>query len=230
MFLYYTGSVDINPKEVVSVGLRGDICCHQTLQINREEAEMVVRLLDAEFGPGSGINRDEIYNPGVCRLWFTVEPLSPTGVFCPKIWINPCDPRAKNRKIRNIIRTVFQPQTVWNYLELPDLATINKLVNAMEPESGWCVVVMDDRMLVKSKIGRIKYELFEIVESEKGWLTQNPLWSMLLVISKEARRWRAMAEPSDHSLHLIKIANALERLNRFLPHLIVFAGGKVEFD
>jgi hypothetical protein len=198
------------------MGLRGDVCRQKTLPINLQEAETVARLLDVEFGPGSRIDCNEIYNPEIRPLWFA---LNPAAIFRPTGWADHFNSRSQNRKIRNIIRVIKQPQAVWDCTGLPNIPKLSELLVAMEPETGWCVVDGDDPIISIPKEDSHNV----IIRISLDW-DKPSTWSE--VLTKEASVWQ---EPVNDCGYNFEISDAIVRLNRFLPHLIVLAGGKVEF-
>ena len=188
--------------------MHNDVVRRKSVEINREQAEQVVRLMSLALGRPYRLEFERI-NAHICGCYHTmpiaVEPMSSVGTFNPMSWkLSGYPPRrAEHTKTHNIVRAVFQPQLSWICTYLPDWGKLADLVGAMEPGT-WAV-------------GENDY-----VKCIQYWPEGQYLPTDAFLFTKDAHlSSRSISSKID------KIP-ACERLNRFLPWLIRLAGGKVQ--
>ena len=203
-----------------------DVCRRRRVVIYRKQAEAVVRLFSSHFCVETWLDYSGLCcgerltgRPPENLFPIDMRPLCAEGEFRPSEWI-PADWEDKSKQtVRSVIRAVCQPQTRWTCLRLPDLPKLNRLLRAIDPLDGWDLGKTNEAVSIRLKIDGKPYtglgpEAHRMLCSD--WLAQ------------EEGLWRQTATSS--TPHKVLIADAIKRLNRFLPHLIVLSGGKVKFS
>lgn len=211
--------------------MRNDVVRKKSVEINREQAEQVARLMTLVLGCSYRLGFEGI-RASVSDYYhlmpIEVEPMSQAGTFRPEYWMPLSPPtRIEHVRTRSVIRAVFQPQTRWTCTELPLYPSkLLELIRALDDDpAGWGMQPLGEisviTFLANRRIGEFKMIPNNGIGFGKPW--SESLEHIVIV-------WRSLTSRYDHRSGKEKIIAAFRRLNRFLPHLIRLAGGKVEFE
>jgi hypothetical protein len=220
--------------------MKGDIVrLKREMTIDRSKALLFVEMLNERFGKS---HKFCLTHDGICLkttvisivsykivLPIIFQPLSNNGNFVPDtVLFSSIFSSKSEQMVRIILRTIFQPPTNWICTKLPDPAKLAKYIDIISSDhsEAWSVQIGKDDSLSLSW-------------AENSGLCPKPTlildsyeceWSSA-ILSEWINDIRVLAEASQKSetitCHLI--ADSIERLIQFLPHLIILAGGKVKF-
>jgi len=214
--------------------MKNDICRKKLVEISRQQAEQVARLMTLAHGRQYHIGSCDLENCFWDCIWASVgggthhclrivaELLLPTGTFCPKDWLSgyPAE-QAGHTKTRDIIRAAFQKPMVWTCTKLPDLNKLHELVRAMGPDK-WDIGTDAESVVC----GRYLPDGSEYPEDVFALTKGVRLGSGLLT----ARTTQLKRNRTESPVRIRLTCDAILRFSCFLPHLIALAGGEVEFD
>lgn len=223
--------------------MKDDICCETIAPITGEQARTAVRMLNLLFPPlpwatipeivrfhltHSGISGDFTDILGGSLSWPVYsEPLSAEGTFNPRLWTSP-GPEEVSALIQSmvpgVIRAIWQKQMKWTCPKLPDLVRLAQLLDVFEPGVGWGVGEVNRVPSILLEVSGTRYRILEMLPNDGVTLAP---WSKQLWTEEEC--WRRFPHPPADLERKVHIADAVERLSRFLPHLIALIGD-VEFD
>lgn len=208
--------------------MRNDVCRRKSVEINHEQAMQCVRLLQLRVDPSfrlemHGLNfglRPPAESVAKSFMPIIMHPLEAVGWFAPRTWTPSTNHRRANQAIRNIIRTVFQDQLDWTCSKLPDLDKLSELVGVMGPDN-W-IIGRDGESII---VGDFVPDGSEYPEDVFALTKDVHLSSGLLAAQVDRLRKTDNKSP----VRIMMTCEAIVRLNRFLPHLIRLAGGKVKY-